>query len=182
VTVWRQSVGTDVHAVDDTCTVYLLVDPSTRSAVAVDAGSGRWLDHLGELGVDRVTDVIVTHHHRDQVEGLPALAATGTRIWVPPVERDLIADVDQHWQRRTLTNNYDLRQDRFTLLEPVEVTGTMPEYRTRRVGHLDITTVPTPGHTTGSATYLVDHGGRRLAFTGDLIHGPGSVWSAAALR
>jgi glyoxylase-like metal-dependent hydrolase (beta-lactamase superfamily II) len=175
-------VGADIYAIDDTCVVYLIVDRETRTAVAVDAGSGRWLDQLAEYGVEAVTDVIVTHHHRDQVEGLPRLAAVGTRIWVPPVERGLIDDVERHWQRRSVVNNYDLRLDRFSLLESVPVTGTMPEYRTSRVGHVDVTTVPTPGHTAGSETYLVDLGGKRFAFTGDLIHSPGKVWSAAALQ
>ncbi|GAB3921683.1 hypothetical protein GCM10029976_009080 [Kribbella albertanoniae] len=54
--------GATLHAIEDTCTVDLLVDPVRRSPVAVDAGSGRWLDELASYGVDSVTDVIVTHH------------------------------------------------------------------------------------------------------------------------
>ena len=62
------------------------------------------------------------------------------------------------------------------------VTGAVPEYRTARFGHVDVTTVPTPGHTAGSVSYLVDLAGTRVAFTGDLICTPGKVWSAAALQ
>ncbi len=173
-----RSVGPDVLAIDDTCVVYLLIDRQRRTAVAVDAGSGRWLEQLDQFGVDHLTDVLVTHHHRDQVEGLPALAAAGARIWVPENEVDLITDVDHHWQRRTVVNNYDLRLDRFSLLESVPVTGVMKDYSTRQIGHVQVTTVPTPGHTAGSVTYLID--GR--AFVGDLVHSPGKVWSAAALQ
>jgi glyoxylase-like metal-dependent hydrolase (beta-lactamase superfamily II) len=158
--------------------VYLLVDPVQRTAVAIDAGSGRWLDQLSSYGVDTVTDVLVTHHHRDQVEGLPRLAAAGARIWVPENELSLIAEVDHHWQGRKVANNYDLRTDRFSLLDPVQVTGVMKDYTSRRIGHVNVQTVPTPGHTPGSVTYLVDG----YAFTGDLIHSPGKVWSAAALQ
>ena len=171
-------LGDDLHAIEDTCVVYLLVDPATRSAVAIDAGSGRWLDHLASYGADRVTDVLVTHHHRDQVEGLPRLAAGGTRIWVPENEADLIADVGPHWQQRRLVNNYDLHTDRFSLLEPVPIAGVMKDYSSSRIGHVDIRTLPSPGHTPGSVTYLVDG----YAFTGDLLHSPGKVWSAAALQ
>ncbi|ADB29788.1 beta-lactamase domain protein [Kribbella flavida DSM 17836] len=173
-----RSVGPNVQAVDDTCVVYLHVDPERRTAVAVDAGSGRWLEHLDAYGVDRVTDVIVTHHHRDQVEGLPALAAAGARIWVPENEASLIEHVDHNWLRRRLANNYDLRLDRFSLLEQVPITGVMKDYSTCRIGHLEVTTVPTPGHTPGSVTYLIDG----QAFVGDLVHSPGKVWSAAALQ
>jgi glyoxylase-like metal-dependent hydrolase (beta-lactamase superfamily II) len=169
-----------VHLFRDTCNVYALV--RDREAVLIDFGGGGVLDHLDELGADRVTDVLVTHHHRDQVQGLGRAVAHGARIWVPPSERDLFDRVDEHWQRRVLTNYYDLRQDRFSLLEPVPVTGTVPEYRTRRFGRFDVTTVPTPGHTVGSVSYVVDLDGRRLAFTGDLIHSPGKVWSLAATQ
>lgn len=164
----------------DTCNVYVLT--SGREAVLVDFGSGAVLDHLGELGVERVTDVLVTHHHRDQVQGLARAAAAGIRIWVPPVEVDLIARVDEHWQARQLDNDYDLRQDRFSLLEQVPVAGTVAEYRTRRYGALDVHAVPTPGHTIGSVTYLVDVDGRRVALSGDLVYGDGEVWSLAATQ
>lgn len=169
-----------VYRFEDTCNVYVLVHD--RRAVLVDFGSGQVLDHLAEFGADQVTDLLVTHHHRDQVQGLARAVAAGIRIWVPPVERDLFARVDDHWQARTLLNYYDLRQDRFSLLQSVPVTGTVPEYRTRRFGGYQVTTVPTPGHTLGSVSYLVDVAGRRLAFTGDLIYGPGQVWSLAALQ
>jgi glyoxylase-like metal-dependent hydrolase (beta-lactamase superfamily II) len=169
-----------VHVHEDTCNVYLLVDG--RDAVAIDFGSGSVLDHLADYGVDRVTDVLMTHHHRDQGQGLARAAAAGIRIWVPPSERDLFAEVGLHWQSRVVANDYDLRQDRFSLLEDVPVHGTVPEYRTAGFGGFEVTTVPTPGHTLGSVTYLVDSDGSRLAFTGDLIHGPGTVWSLSATQ
>lgn len=173
-------IADGVHLFRDTCNVYVLV--RDREAVLIDFGDGAVLDHLADFGADRVADVLVTHHHRDQVQGLHKAVAHGARIWVPPVERDLFDKVDAHWQQRVVDNYYDLRQDRFSLLEPVPVTGVVPEYRTRRFGGVDVTTVPTPGHTLGSVSYVVNFDGRRLAFTGDLIHGPGTVWSLAATQ
>src|SRR5436190_15172512 len=164
----------------DACNVYVL--RSGREAVLVDFGSGAVLDELSSFGVERVTDVLVTHHHRDQVQGLQRAVDAGARVWVPPVERELIGDVDQNWLGRPIDNDYDLLQDRFSLLEPVAVTGVVDEYRTRRYGGFDVYTLPTPGHTVGSVTYLVDVDGRVLAFTGDLIYGEGKVWSLAATQ
>src|SRR4051812_19036032 len=94
----------------DTCNVHLLI--SGPDAVAIDFGAGTVLDHLDDYGVERVTDVLMTHHHRDQGQGLARAAAAGIRIWVPSSERDLFGDVSTHWQTRTISNNYDLRQDR----------------------------------------------------------------------
>src|SRR6185312_6272464 len=101
-------VAANVDLVRDTCNVYAI--RSGRDAVLIDFGSGLVLDRLDELGVDRVTDVLVTHHHRDQVQGLARAAAAGARIWVPPVEQELVGDVERHWLRRRVENDYDLRQ------------------------------------------------------------------------
>lgn len=155
---------------------------SGRDAVLVDFGSGAVLDHLEELGVDRVTDVLVTHHHRDQVQGLRRAVEAGARVWVPPFEEELVAGVDEHWRTRQVENDYDLRQDRFSLLRSVPVAGTVSEYRSRPYGGVDVYTLPTPGHTLGSVTYLVEVEGRTLAFSGDLVYGHGKVWSLAATQ
>ncbi len=170
--------GVGLHR--DTCNVYVL--RSGKEATLVDFGSGAVLDRLADFGVERVTDVVVTHHHRDQVQGLARAAAAGIRIWVPPLERDLIANADGHWQARQLENDYDLRQDRFSLLDSVSVTGTVAEYRTSEIGGRAIYTLPTPGHTAGSVTYLIEVDGRRLAFCGDLVYGDGKLWSLAATQ
>jgi glyoxylase-like metal-dependent hydrolase (beta-lactamase superfamily II) len=164
----------------DTCNVYVL--RSGRETILIDFGAGAVLDHLPELGVERVTDVLLTHHHRDQVQGLHRAEAEGIRIWVPPVERELVAEVDRRWACRQIENDYDLRQDRFSLLEQVAVAGDVAEYRTRRYGGVDVYALPTPGHTIGSVTYLVEVDGRRLAFCGDLLYGEGKVWSLAATQ
>jgi glyoxylase-like metal-dependent hydrolase (beta-lactamase superfamily II) len=174
------TVSASVSVVRDTCNVYVL--RTGREGVLVDFGSGTVLDRLDELGVDRVTDVLVTHHHRDQVQGLARAAAAGIRIWVPPVEEELIAGISRRWETRQLDNDYDMRQDRYSLLDEVAVTGTVDEYRTRRYGGVEVYTLPTPGHTVGSVTYLVEADGRRLAFSGDLLYGEGKVWSLAATQ
>jgi glyoxylase-like metal-dependent hydrolase (beta-lactamase superfamily II) len=164
----------------DMCNVYVL--RSGGDAVLIDFGSGAVLDELDSLGVDRVTDVLVTHHHRDQVQGLARAVEHGARVWVPPMERELVEDVDRHWAGRQVDNDYDLRQDRFSLLDQVPVAGTVAEYRTTRYGDWDVFALPTPGHTMGSVSYLVEAEGRRVAFTGDLVYGGGKVWSLAATQ
>ncbi|MFI7614569.1 MBL fold metallo-hydrolase [Nonomuraea terrae] len=171
-----------VFRVEDTCNVYVIKAPAhpgaERTGIAVDFGSGRVLDLLGELGLDRLTDVLMTHHHRDQAQGLVRAAEAGIAIHVPPVERELFADVEEMWSARRLHNDYDLRDDRFSLLESVPVAGVVPEYRTARYGGVDVRVLPTPGHTAGSVTYVVG----RAAFTGDLVYAPGKVWSLAATQ
>lgn len=183
-------IAPGIFCVADTCNVYVVVSetpsdpdlPAERTAFTVDFGSGRVLDHLDEMGVGRITDVLMTHHHRDQGQGLHRAAELGIRIHVPPVEQDLFAHVDEFWRTRQLFNDYNLRQDRFSLLDPVPVHDLVPEYRTRSYAGTDVEVLPTPGHTTGSVTYLVGRGGSVFAFTGDLIYAPGKVWSLASTQ
>ena len=124
----------------------------------------------------------MTHHHRDQGQGLPLAVAHGARIHVPPVEVELFDRVEEMWESRQLDNDYNLRQDRFSLLESVPVHATVPEYRELHLGAITVRVIPTPGHTIGSVTYLLDRDGSGLAFTGDLIYAPGKVWSLAATQ
>lgn len=173
-------VAPGVALVRDTCNVYVL--PQGDSGIAVDFGSGAVLDRLGELGIERITDVLLTHHHRDQVQGLRRAVDHGARIWSPPLESRLIAEVDRHWQCRGLDRDYDLTDDRFSLREEVPIAGAVDEYRTSSFDGLQVYTLPTPGHTLGSVSYLVEREGRLLAFTGDLVYGDGQLWSAAATQ
>lgn len=169
----------DLMVYSDTCQVYIL--RSGNDAVLIDFGSGAVLEYLKSRGV-RVTDVLLTHHHRDQAQGLERAIEAGARIWVPYYERELFDGVDWHWQGRIIYNNYDVRQDRFSLLHSVPVSGLLEDYQTYTFGTHRITVIPTPGHTLGSVSLMVDMSGKRVVFSGDLIYAPGKVWSLAATQ
>ena len=104
-----ERIREDLFRIPDTCNVYVL--RSGREGIAIDFGSGAVLGHLEALGIDRLTDVLVTHHHRDQVQGLDLALAHGANVWVPPVEQDLFRYAEDHWQSRGLDNDYSVRQD-----------------------------------------------------------------------
>jgi glyoxylase-like metal-dependent hydrolase (beta-lactamase superfamily II) len=170
----------NVFCFEDTCKVYLL--RTGRQAIAIDFGSGDVLEELSSLGVDRISDVLVTHHHRDQVQGLKRAVEAGVRIWVPANEQDLFNQVDAHWQARAIANNYNNRQDRFSLLNEVPVSGSLDDYSSFVRDGINVQVIPTPGHTVGSITLLAEIDAQRLAFCGDLIAGPGKLWSLAATQ
>ncbi|MFD3443035.1 MBL fold metallo-hydrolase [Microbacteriaceae bacterium 4G12] len=177
-----EEVARGVFRIRDTCNVYVVVADGARTGVAIDFGSGLVLELLDEMGIDRITDVVMTHHHRDQGQGLDRAAAAGIAIHVPPVEVDLFARVEEMWETRQLDNDYNLRQDRFSLLQSVPVTSTVREYAVIDFGGVALRAVPTPGHTIGSVSYLLERDGTRIGFTGDLIYGPGKVWSLASTQ
>src|SRR4051794_41273919 len=94
-----EQVAEGVVRIRDTCNVYVL--RSGREAVLVDFGSGLVLDRLAELGVDRVTDVLVTHHHRDQVQGLARAAEAGGRVLGAPGGEGVVARAPPHPRPRS---------------------------------------------------------------------------------
>jgi glyoxylase-like metal-dependent hydrolase (beta-lactamase superfamily II) len=165
---------------EDTCNVYAVL--SGDEAVLIDFGDGSILRELPAIGVNRVTAVLMTHHHRDQGQGLPLAIAAGACVWVPHAEQDLFCNVEAHWQAREIFNNYNVRQDLFSLLDPVPVTGTLHDYGKYRFGSHEFTIVPTPGHTPGAISLLTEIDGRWIAFSGDLIAAPGKVWSISATQ
>ncbi|MBN1564611.1 MAG: MBL fold metallo-hydrolase [Anaerolineae bacterium] len=175
-----KQITENLYIFSDSCNVYMIRCGS--AAILVDFGSGSVLDALAEIGIKNVVAILMTHHHRDQGQGLPRAVDAGIPIWVPQTEQDYFAHVDTHWQARPIYNNYDNRQDRFSLLESVPVAGLLLDYATLEfVGH-SLTVLPTPGHTNGSITLLAEIDGVRCAFSGDLIYGPGKIWSLAATQ
>ncbi len=175
-----QQISPSLFRFQDTCEVYLVRSGDT--GVLIDFGSGAILDELAGVGVSRITDVLLTHHHRDQCQGLARAREHGARIWAPETEQELFSQVDAHWQSREIFNNYNVRQDRFSLLESVPVDNLLRDYTQIDAGSFRFTILPTPGHTPGSLSLLAEIDGRRVAFTGDLIAAPGKVWSASALQ
>ncbi len=175
-----EKISDHVFLYRDTCNVYVIT--RENSAVLIDFGSGDILNHLHEIGVDYVTDILMSHHHRDQGQGLSRAVEGRIRIWVPHQEQDLFAYVNEHWQAREIYMNYNMRQDRFSLLESVPISGTLKDYTTPSFGGYSFTILPTQGHTVGSISLLAEIDGNQFAFTGDLIAAPGKVWMMSATQ
>ena len=173
-------ISEHIYRFEDTCNVYALIEGD--QAVLVDFGGGAVLDWLASQGISHVTDVLMTHHHRDQGQGLQRAVDCGARIWAPHTEQDLFAHASDHWQAREVFNNYNMRQDRFSLLEFVPLAGTLGDYDQLVFGGNAFTILPTPGHTPGSISLISVVDGQRVAFTGDLIAAPGKLWSLAATQ
>lgn len=164
----------------DTCHTYIL--KHANQAVLIDFGNGSVLDELKSIGVDTVVAILMTHHHRDQAQGLACAVAQNIPIYVPHMEQHLFHSVGAHWQARTVMNNYDMRQDRFSLLESVPVKDTLRDYADYHFANYDFTIIPTPGHTQGSISLQTSVDGQEVIFTGDLIAGQGKIWSLSATQ
>jgi glyoxylase-like metal-dependent hydrolase (beta-lactamase superfamily II) len=175
-----RQISTNLFVYKDTCHVYVI--KTGENAILIDFGNGDVLGKLDSVGIKKVTDIFMTHHHRDQAQGLDAAVKAGIRVWVPHTEQDLFQKVDKHWEAREIDNNYNMRQDRFSILKSVPVYGTLKDYSTYTINGQNFFIIPTPGHTVGSITILAEIDGEKAAFTGDLIYAPGKVWSMSATQ
>jgi glyoxylase-like metal-dependent hydrolase (beta-lactamase superfamily II) len=168
------SLSEHVYRYDDTCNVYVLT--SGDRALLIDLGAGGVLDELDTIGVNHVDWLLHTHHHRDQCSGHARLAVD-TRVGVPASEEHAFADVERFWQTAPVYDLYDCAGIHNVVARDVRVDRALDDREVLEWEGLRLETLPTPGHTRGSVSYLVEVDGLLYAFSGDLIHSSGRVWT-----
>ena len=164
----------------DICNVYALIDGS--HALLIDSGSGAVAEALAATGVRSVDWVLHTHHHRDQCEGTPALAAAGARVAVPEHERYLFEDAELFWRTRRVYDNYDDRNTFFSAARDLPVHASLEDYETFTWRSYRFEVVPAKGHTRGSSMLIARIDGREVAFVGDLMTAGGRLYQLHAME
>jgi glyoxylase-like metal-dependent hydrolase (beta-lactamase superfamily II) len=142
------------------CNCSILLDDETRSAIVIDPGGD--FDNIRarlEKGGAKVTAIVHTHTHIDHV------GATA------PLQRWSSAQAHIHEADRFL---YDVLPVQAELLgvplpERCDMEGDLVDEAVLRAGGIEVRVLHTPGHTPGSVSFLVDHGGTKIAFTGDTL-------------
>jgi len=175
---WER-IDENVFLFRDSCLVYAVRGPA--GTVLVNAGTGACADHLGEVARGKVT-LVLTHAFRDHTDGAIRLHEAGVEVLGPYWEQEYFLDPEQHFRERQLWNIYDNRWDRLTPIRPLPVTGWLMDCEKRRIAGLEWEVIPTPGVTAGASSYAVTVDGKRLAFVGEVISGPGKLSRIAPLQ
>lgn len=169
-----EKISANLFRVQDTCNVYLIRDGAR--ALLIDFGAGKILDYLPQLGVTQVDCILHTHFHRDQCQGDHLAVGRGIPIAVPAYEHHLFTDVENFWRnRRVFHEGYATRNDYNSLTASIPFASKLQDYQKFSWRGRDLFILPTPGHTLGSVTILAEVDGKRVAFSGDLMHSPGKV-------
>jgi len=140
---------------------YLVHDVASRRTAAIDAPDAKAIKAVLEKRGWQLTDILVTHHHSDHVEGIPQLKREfDATVTGPRAEAEKIMGLD------------------------VLVTGAS----TVTLGDTDFLVIETPGHTLGHVVYYEPAGGR--LFCGDALFSlgcgrmfegkPAAMWGALA--
>lgn len=148
----------------------------------IDCGQGEVL--AGNSGIGRIDSVLCTHHHRDQCSGAHRLRDADVKVIVPASEASLFRDATQFWLAadNVVHHRHNFRPDTMVLRESLAPDAEARPGETLDWEGIPIHVVATPGHTDGSVSYVVEIDGTTVAFTGDLIYGPGQVWEFYSLQ
>jgi hydroxyacylglutathione hydrolase len=118
----------------------LVHDPASGATAALDAPEAGPVEAALKGNGWKLTDILVTHHHRDHTGGIAALKQQyGCRVVAPRGEAAKIPMVDE----------------------------TVGEGDTVKVGNLTAQVLETPGHTLGHIAYWF--GADKLVFVGDTL-------------
>ena len=140
---------------------YLVHDVESRRTAAIDAPDAKSIKTALEQRGWNLTDIFVTHHHTDHVEGIPALKRDfGVTVTGPKSEADKILGLD-------------------VLVSSSETVS---------LGETDFLVIDTPGHTLGHIVYYEPAGAH--LFSGDALFSlgcgrmfegkPGPMWAGLA--
>jgi glyoxylase-like metal-dependent hydrolase (beta-lactamase superfamily II) len=175
-----EAISSSVFLYRDTCNVYILV--SEGHTLAIDFGSGGVLRALKTRGLPPPEWVLHTHHHRDMCGGDALLEWSTTKIAVPEKERNLFENADDFWQKVAIVRNYLFKPDFFTSTYNIPVNRGLEDGDEMQWRGLRIKAVATPGHTLHHMSYALSIDGRRIVFSGDVIHSPGKVLNFYSLE
>ena len=177
---WQQ-VLPDIFLFRDSCNVYAVHGPD--GIVIIDAGSGRWLDHIDQLP-GRPVALLCTHYFRDHSVGAIKAAQLPLAVYVPEGEHAIFTDPAQHFRQRESYIIYDNLWDQFVPIEPVSGAKPFQDYTRQTLAGLEIEAVPLPGATLTQTGYAITlpNEGRQIVFCGEAIHSPGRLARIAPLQ
>jgi len=145
-----------VGMVQENC--YLVRRDGSDRALIVDPGDEpeRLLAAIDGLGVT-LDGILLTHTHFDHVGAVaPVARATGAEVWVPRIERPVLADIMSYvpWPGFGPFESYDAEHD-LEGGERLEMAG------------FEIDVIFTPGHSPGHVTFSIPDEG--AIFSGDVL-------------
>jgi hydroxyacylglutathione hydrolase len=137
---------------------FLFRREGSSEALIVDPGeeAPKLLSAIDQLGVD-LKGILLTHTHFDHVGAVaPVAEATGAEVWVPEIEKPVLADINRFvpWPDLGPFESYDAEH---TVKggEKLELAG------------FDIDVIFTPGHSPGHVTFSIPD--EHVIFSGDVL-------------
>ena len=156
---------------------------SGNKALLFDCGDTVTAEKLAEHGITKVDKILCTQHRRVNTSGAYDFVNKGAKLIAPAGERHLFEKTSKYWhnpKNRWHTSHFQPGPQ--VLVNPLKVERAVKEGDVIEWEGYKISVFDTPGATTGSVSYLVETGGKKFCFSGDVIYGPGQVWDFYSLQ
>ena len=137
---------------------YLFRRDASDSALIVDPGdeAPKLLAAIDALGV-KLEGILLTHTHFDHVGAVaPVARATGAEVWVPEIEKGVLADI-----------NSFVPWPEFGPFEDWEAEHTLAGGERLELAGFEIDVLFTPGHSPGHVTFSLPE--EAAVFSGDVL-------------
>ena len=163
-------VTKDIYLFPDICNVYVI--KSGELGLLIDLGTGDVLDHLKEIGINKIEWVLFTHHHREQTQGYPRLKNTGAKVAVPEVEKALF-ETPMNFRKMApaLSDAFTVHGASYVrpAITPIKADRTFAKMDDFTWQGIELWCIETAGNSPGSLSYITKKEGEWIAFTGDVM-------------
>jgi hydroxyacylglutathione hydrolase len=162
------------------CHVYLVDGGDELALVDVGAGMGAEaiVDNVRRAGFDskRIRHLILTHAHGDHAGGAARMRRLldGPTVYLSRTVAGFLREGDEQGISLDVAKQVGIYPPDYAL-EPCGVDVELAEGETIGVGELTLRVVDTPGHSDGHVSLVLDHGGQRSLFAGDVIFFGGKI-------
>ncbi|MEN9672334.1 MAG: hypothetical protein RL553_599 [Planctomycetota bacterium] len=163
-------VTKDIYLFPDICNVYVI--KVGELGLLIDLGTGDVLDHLKEIGINKIEWVLFTHHHREQTQGYPRLKNTGAKVAVPEVEKALFeTPLNFRKMAPALSDAFTVHGASYVRvgITPIKADKTFTKMDDFTWQGIELWCVETAGNSPGSLSYITKKEGEWIAFTGDVM-------------
>ncbi|MEY4789464.1 MAG: hypothetical protein RLZ61_1682 [Planctomycetota bacterium] len=163
-------VTKDIYLFPDICNVYVI--KSGELGLLIDLGTGDVLDHLKEIGINKIEWVLFTHHHREQTQGYPRLKNTGAKVAVPEVEKALFeTPLNFRKMAPALSDAFTVHGASYVRpgITPIKADKTFAKMDDFTWQGIELWCIETAGNSPGSLSYITKKEGEWIAFTGDVM-------------
>ena len=176
-----ETIAPGFWKVDDVCNVYIM--KHGRRGIAIDFGSGQWLERLSELGIDGLDHVLLTHHHDDQCSGLAEVNKWPFEIHAPAGE-DKFLDPEKHelfhrapWYGEGCPESYSAPRKRIHGIK-YDLNGFGEFYW----DDILLRILLTPGHGRNACSFVIQLNGKQFVCCGDAVHADATIWEVFHLE
>ena len=147
ITIYPRVFGANSYAITE----------DGKNAIVIDPSSQRVESELLKRGL-KATCVLLTHCHFDHIMGVPALQEGGAKVYCSEREKPLVGTDNELFELSGFPQVY------------YRVDETFFDGEEKILNGIKVKALLTPGHTVGSACYVITakDGGRYL-FTGDTL-------------